>query len=123
MQHPARPADAPRPRIVQGPLRAALAVTLLLATFGSFAVSFGGLTECTNEYRCTVTDCAPCAPANDWFTAGWAGQVLLLLATGMLVLLAARRVRPRAVRAAALWLTAISPVLFVGTTVLAQRSF
>ena len=123
MQHPSRPADARRPPIVRGPLRWALAVPLLLATFGSFAVSFGGLTECTNDYRCTVTDCAPCATANNWFVAGWAGQVLLVLATGALVLLAARRVRPRAVRGAARWLTAISPALFVVTTVLAQRSF
>jgi hypothetical protein len=123
MQHPSRPANAPRPPIVRGPVRLALAVTSLLATFGSFAVSFGGLTECTNEYRCTVTDCTPCATADDWFTAGWAGQVLLLLATGVLVLLAAGRVRPRAVRGAALGLTVISPALFVVTTALAQQSF
>jgi hypothetical protein len=95
---------------------------LLLASFGGFAAGFGGLTDCTDEYRCTVTDCAPCATANDWFMAGWAGQALLLLAVGVL-LLAARRVRPRAVRGAAVGLTVISPALFVVTTVLAQRSF
>jgi hypothetical protein len=123
MQHPSRPANASRPPIVRGPVRSALVVTLLLATFGSFAASFGGLTECTNQYRCTVTDCAPCATANDWFMAGWAGQAVLLLATGVLVLLAARRVRPRAVRGAALGLTVIGPALFVVTTALGQRSF
>jgi hypothetical protein len=108
---------------VRGPLRLALAVTLLLATFGSFAAGFGGMTACTNDNSCSVPDCAPCATANDWFMAGWAGQGLLLLAAGALALLAGRRVRPAAIRLTALWLTALSLTLFVVTTVLAQRSF
>jgi hypothetical protein len=117
------PHPSSRPRLARGPLRLALAVTLLLATFGSFAAAFGGLTACTNDYSCTVTDCAPCATANDWFMAGWAGQGLLLLAAGALALLAARRVRPPVIRMTALWITALSLTLFVATTALAQRSF
>jgi hypothetical protein len=108
---------------VRGRLRLALAVTFLLATVGSFAAGFGGMTACTDDNRCGVTDCAPCATAYDWFTAGWAGQGLLLLAAGALALLSARRVRPPAIRMTALGLTALSLTLFVVTTVLAQRSF
>ena len=56
-------------------------------------------------------------------TAGWAGQALLLLVAGVLVVLAACRVRPRAVRTAALWLPPLGLALLVVTTVPAHLSF
>ena len=106
-------------RGVRVPLALSLAVVALLATVGSVGAGFGVMTSCTNTYGCTSTGCAPCATTSNWLTAGWIGQGVLLLTGAVLVVLAARRVRPRAVRAGALLLGPASVGLFVLTTVLA----
>lgn len=110
---------AVRPWTVWTPLGVALAVVLFLATIGSVAVGFGVMTDCTNVYSCTSSGCAPCATTNAWLTAGWIGQGVLLLVALVLVVLAARRRRLPAVRAAALALTPLSIGLVVATTALA----
>lgn len=111
-----------RPRNVWAPLRASLAVVLLLATIGSFAVGFGLMTSCTNTYSCTSSGCPPCATTSAWLTAGWIGQGVLLLVGVGLSVLAARRIRVRAVRAAALGLGPLSVAVIVVTTALAVAS-
>ena len=105
------------------PPRASLAVVLVLATFGGFGAGFGVMTGCTDAYSCTVTACAPCATANDWLTAGWSGQGILLLVGVALAVLTARGTRSRAVRAAALGLGQLSLGLFVVTTAAAVSSY
>lgn len=105
------------------PLRASLAVVLILATVGSFGAAFGVMTGCTNDYGCTSTGCPPCATANAWLTGGWIAQGALLLAGLILAVLAARRVRPRAVRVAALVLGPLAVAVFVGTTAAAVSSY
>ena len=118
MPAPRDPA-AVRPWTLWTPVGLALAVVLFLATVGSLGVGFGVMTNCTNTHSCTSTGCAPCETTSAWLTAGWVGQGVLLLAAGVLVVLAARRRRQRAVRTAALVVTALSVTLVVGTTALA----
>ena len=108
---------------VGAPLRASLAVVLALATVTSFGAAFGVMTDCTNEFSCTSTGCAPCATTNTWLTAGWIGQAALLLAGVVMAVLAARRVRLRAVRGAALLLGPVALALFVATTAVAMGSY
>ena len=112
-----------RPRTVWQPLRTSLAVVAFLATVGSFGVGFGVLTDCTNAYRCTVTACAPCAPANAWLTAGWIGQGVLLLVGAVLAVLAARRVALDRVHIAALLLGPLGVALLLATWTMATRSY
>jgi hypothetical protein len=102
---------------------AALALILLIGTAGSFGVGFGVLTDCTNAFSCTTTDCAPCSAAGRWLNAGWAGQAVLLVAGLALAVLARRGLRPRAVRTAALVLAGLSVALIVTTTALAGQSY
>ena len=93
MTGPDAPTAPPARTSARGPwpqLRASLVVIAVLATIGSFGVGFGIMTGCTNEYSCTVTDCAPCATTSGWLTAGWIGQGVLLLAWVVLAVLAVR---------------------------------
>jgi hypothetical protein len=108
-----------RPWTVWTPLGVALAVVLFLATAGSLGVGFGVMTDCTGTYSCTSTGCRPCATTSAWLTAGWTGQGVLLLVAVALVVLAVRRRRLPAVRAAALALAPLSVALVVVTTALA----
>jgi hypothetical protein len=110
---------AVRPWTLWTPVGLALAVVLFLATVGSLGVGFGVMTNCTNTHSCTSSGCAPCETTSAWLTAGWIGQGVLLPAALGLVVLAARRRRPHAVRVVALVLTALSVALVVATTALA----
>ncbi|SDY55049.1 hypothetical protein SAMN05660209_03120 [Geodermatophilus africanus] len=96
MPAPRDPA-AVRPWTLWTPVGLALAVVLFLATVGSLGVGFGVMTDCTGTHSCTTAGCAPCATSSAWLTAGWVGPGVLLPAAGVLVL-AARRRRPHAVR-------------------------
>lgn len=118
MPAPGRPA-AVRPWSVWTPLGVSLAVVLFLATIGSFGVGFGVMTNCTNTYNCTAAGCAPCETTSAWLTAGRLGQGGLLLAGGVLVVLAALGRRLRAVRLGALALGPLSAALIVVTSALA----
>jgi hypothetical protein len=62
-------------------------------------------------------------PRTTGSTIGWIGQGLLLLAGVVLVVLATRRIRVRAVRVAAVLLGPLGVALFVVTTALAVSSF
>ena len=111
-----------RPRRAWLPLGASLAVVVLLATIGSFAVNFGVMTSCTNTFSCAATSCSPCATTDAWLTAGWVGQGVLLLVGVVLAVLAARRSRSAEVRLGAVVIGPLAIMLFVGTTWLAVRS-
>ncbi|WP_104524299.1 hypothetical protein [Blastococcus atacamensis] len=110
-------------RSVRVPLARSLLVALLLATFGSSGAGFGVMTDCTNTFSCTSTDCSPCAAATSWLTGGWIAQGVLLGAGVVLAVLAARRVRMPVVRRAALVLGPLAAVVFVATTTVATTSF
>jgi len=82
---------------------AALLVTSATATLVSFGLAFGLMTDCTNEYNCTETGCAPCATAGRWLNFGWAFQGLLFLGAIVLTVLAGgRRLRAGMIATAAL---------------------
>jgi hypothetical protein len=75
----------------------AIAICFLLGTIGWFVIGLGVLTDCTNNYSCSATNCAPCRTTGLWINAGGLAE-LLLAATGIGVLTSARQVRTSARR-------------------------
>jgi len=101
----------------------AIATSLVLGTVGWFAVGFGMMTDCTNNYSCTETGCSPCSATERWINLGGAAQLLLAVVGGV-VLVAGLRARLRTalvVGGAALLATSVLTV--VGTTWRAQESY
>lgn len=97
----------------------------VLGTLGWFAVGFGVMTDCTNEYSCTDTGCAPCDTASRWITAGGLTQLALVVA-GVLVLVLVwgrRAVRPGTLVVGGVVLIAVSLATLVGTTSAARDSY
>ena len=101
----------------------AIGTSLLLGTFGWFAVGFGTMTDCTNKYGCTETNCPPCATTARWINAGGIAQ-WVLAGMGVVVLVLRRRAEQHA--DLAVWgaaLLAMSVLTMVGTTWRANRSY
>jgi multisubunit Na+/H+ antiporter MnhB subunit len=129
MDREAAPGRTSSPRAVPGRLALVagivlvslgVALCLLLGTLGWFAVGFGTMTGCTNDYSCTETGCPPCRTTGTWINLG--GVVQLLLATaGIVLLVLATRIRPHLLAAAGLALLVLSVLAFVGTTWAAQH--
>ncbi len=89
----------------------ALIVTGFLATIGSFGLSFAVMTDCTNNYNCTSTGCAPCSTANAVLTTSWVLQGLLLaVAVALWLPPVVRRLR-RPMLVTLAWLLALVSVL------------
>ena len=65
-----------------------IVMSMLLGTLGWFAVGFGIMTDCTNNYSCTETGCAPCDTTATWINAG--GIIQLGLAVAGVALLVRR---------------------------------
>ncbi len=94
----------------------------LLGTFGTFAVGFGIMTDCTNNYSCSSTGCVPCARRAAGSLGGIAQWVLA--ATGVVFLIRAQRLKRRAGLATrGVALLAVAVLTFVGTTWRAQESY
>ena len=101
----------------------AIGTSLLLGTFGWFAVGFGTMTDCTNKYGCTETNCPPCATTLHWINAGGTAQ-WLLAGTGVVVLVSRRRGKQHpdlALCGAALLATSV--LTMAGTTRRANQSY
>jgi len=101
----------------------ATAIALLFGTVGWVAVGFAVLTDCTDNYDCSTTNCAPCRMTGLWLNAGGLAQ-LLLAATGVGLLIRGVRMRQTdrlAVGGAMLVVASVSVVL--GTSWLAERSY
>jgi hypothetical protein len=105
------------------PVVLAVVVPLVLGTVVAFGVGFGVLTECTNTFGCTVTDCAPCRPASAWLTGGWAAQGVLLVAALVLAVVARRGRWLRNARAMGLALAGLSVLIGIATTAAAMQSY
>ncbi len=104
-------------------LSLAIGVCLLLGTLGWFAVGFGIMTDCTNNYSCSTTGCPPCATTGRWINAGAFSQ-WVLAATGVVLLVHGLRSRHRVPLAlCAAGLLGISALTLVGTTWRAQESY
>lgn len=101
----------------------AVGTSLLLGTFGWFAVGFGMMTDCTNDYSCSQTGCTPCAMTSRWITAGGITQWVLAGTGAALLIRAPHLKRPTDLAIGGVALLAVSVMAFVGTSWRAQESF
>src|SRR6478735_2010931 len=101
----------------------AIATCVLFGTIGWVAIGFGVLTDCTDNYSCSATSCAPCRTTGLWINAGGLAQVLLAGAgVGLLVRgLRTRQTAPLACGGAVLLVASV--VIIAGTSWQAQRSY
>lgn len=100
----------------------AIAVCVLLGTLGWFAVGFGMMTECTNNYSCTATGCPPCDTTERWINAGGVVQWLLAAAGLAVLLLGIRSKRWLPLLSGGAVLLVVAPLAFLATTTQASRS-
>lgn len=101
----------------------AIGTCMLLGSLGWFAVGFGIMTDCTNDYSCSSGSCSPCAAAQRWITLGGITQ-WVLAAVGVAILV--RRIKvgnPSTVLLAGAILLVASLVTAVGTTWAADASY
>jgi hypothetical protein len=101
----------------------AIAICLLLGTIGWVAIGFGLLTDCTNDYNCSASNCGPCVTTGLWINVGGLAQLLLAGAgVGLLIRWLRTRQSGRLARCGAVLL--LSSILIVaGTTWQAQRAY
>lgn len=101
----------------------AIGTALFLGTFGWFAVGFGMMTDCTNNYSCTESGCTPCDATSGWINAGGLIQLGLAVA-GIVLLVRGLRSSQRAVLAlGGIALLACSAATAIGTTWRADESY
>ena len=81
----------------------ALAEAVVLGTFGWWGVGFGVGSNCTDDFSCGSTSCAPCASFNAWWIAGGIGQWALAVAALALLVLGLRRPARRRIAAIVTW--------------------
>lgn len=101
----------------------AIGIALLLGTFGWFAVGFGMMTDCTNNYNCTDSGCAPCDSTAAWINAGGVIQLALALAGVVLLVLGLRSLQRACLLLGGIALLAGSAATVVGTTWRAEESY
>lgn len=105
----------------------AIATSLALGTLGWVVVGMGVMTDCTTDYSCSASGCAPCAATSRWITVGGLAQLALAVA-GVVVLVRAIATTRERRRAAVLplagaLLLATSLATVAVTTVAAQASY
>lgn len=109
--------------IVSVSIAIAIGACLLLGTVGWFAVGFGIMTDCTNNYSCSQTGCTPCATTGRWINTGGIAQ-FVLAGIGVALLVRGLAAKPRAhLAVGAVALLAMSVLTMVGTTWRAQESY
>ncbi len=100
-----------------------IVMSILLGTLGWFGIGFGIMTDCTNNYSCTETGCAPCDTTGAWINAGGIIQLGLAVA-GVVLLVRGLNSSHRAVLAlGGVALVVASVATVVGTTWRAEESF
>lgn len=105
-------------------LSLAIGVCLLLGTLGWFAIGFGMMTDCTNNYSCTETGCPPCATTERWINAGGITQWILAGAgLGLAIWGIVRTKDGSRLAVGALVLLVASTATVVGTTWRASESY
>ncbi|WP_243058478.1 hypothetical protein [Nocardioides sp. SR21] len=101
----------------------AIGVCMLLGSLGWFAVGFGMMTDCTNNYSCTETGCPPCGTTERWINAGGITQWILAGAGVVVLVLGARSGRAATLIGGGAVLLVVSTLTIVGTTWRASESF
>jgi len=102
----------------------ALVEAVALGAVGWWAVGFGVGSNCTDDFSCGSTSCAPCASFNAWWVAGGIGQWVLAVAGLALLVLGLRRPAWRRFAALAAWsLIPLAIAWIVIWTVQAEHSF
>jgi hypothetical protein len=104
-------------------LMLAIGICLMFGTIGWFAVGFGVMTDCTNNYNCSTTNCSPCATTGLWINAGALAQQLLAAAGVGLLFRALRMEQIRQLALGGLVVLMSSVLIVVGTTWLAEGSY
>ena len=112
-------------RLVAGAVLLSLAIAgcLLLGTVGWFAIGFGMLTACTNDYSCTSNGCPPCAGVEHWLTAGAVAQWALAGLGGVLLFVGLRGRQSLRLVIGTIAIVAASATVVVGTTWRASESY
>lgn len=107
-----------------GAMVAGLTIAGLMGTAGFFAVGFGVMTDCTNNYSCTETGCPPCRTAQAWLVAGALIQLALVVVTAWLLWRGRTSVRLRSYRPAiGIVVIVVSLAAIVLTTQAADSSY
>lgn len=101
----------------------AVGVVFFMGTFMSFSNAFGIMTDCTDEYDCGTSGCAPCSTAGTWVDGGWIAQGVILFAAIGLLVVAFRSWRPRLVIALSVVAIVLSLVTWNVTRAEAENSF
>lgn len=117
---------ARRVALVAGVVLVALAIatSVVLGTLGWFVVGLGVMTDCTNDYSCSSTGCAPCAATSRWITAGGITQLALAVSGAVVLVRAMGTGRGRAgLPLVGVALLAASAGTIVATTSAAEASY
>jgi hypothetical protein len=104
-------------------LTVAIGTCLLFGTIGWFAVGFGVMTDCTDNYSCSPTGCSPCATTALWINVGGLAQLLLAVAGVGVLVRGLRTKQSGRLAVGGLVLLMSSVLIVVGTTWRAQGSY
>jgi hypothetical protein len=104
-------------------LTVAICCCVLLGTVGWFAVGFGTMTDCTNNYSCSTQSCQPCAGAGRWINAGGIAQWLLAGLGVSLLIRGVHDARVSRLMVGAAVILAASVITAVGTSWRASESY
>jgi hypothetical protein len=101
----------------------AIGVCVLLGTLGWFAVGFGTMTDCTDNYSCSSTGCPPCGDTARWINVGGVVQWLLAAAAITILVRGSRSQRWLPLLGGGAAVLAASLLAFLGTTLQASESY
>ena len=101
----------------------AIGTCVAFGTLGWFAIGFGVMTSCTDDYSCSITSCSPCRTTGLWINAGALAQQLLAAAGVVVLVRGMRTKRGGHLASAGLALLVSSVLVVVGTTWRAEGSY
>jgi hypothetical protein len=104
-------------------LTIAISICVLLGSLGWFAIGFGMMTDCTNNYSCTTTGCPPCDDTKRWINAGGVAQWVLAGVAVAVLISGVRANRGIPLLIGGVTVLVMSALTIVGTTWRADASY